>query len=816
MFKSDLKYAIRVLAKSPGFTVVAVVTLALAIGVNSVIFGLVDAVLFRPLAVDRPEELVRLRVHYDSGLSTSISAPQLREFREQVAAFTGLAGFSGGNHIYLGLGEAPPEQVEATVVSGNFFSLLGVVPAAGRLLDEQDDVTPGAHPVLVLSHAYWQRRFGGDPKVIGSAVRMNTHLFTVVGVAPRGFHGAELEQVPDVWIPLTMLVEVSPNLGQFKPFERRGFSWIDTLGRLRPGVSVEQAEAQLNMVDTRIAQELKLEREPSRLALYPFAATVLEDNRAPLVHQTSWILFGVTGLVLASACAVAAGLLLARGEQRRHELAVRSAIGATRGRIVIQLMVESLVLAVAACALGLTFAAWGTDLFLQLAPPAVPLPTAAATPILASRALAFTGGLAALCACAFGLIPAWRASRANLTDALKRASDFRSVGRRWLSLRNAFVVTQVALSALLLVGAGLLLRTLHNASNVDLGFKTDHVAVISIDVSKSGYDRERGAWFYERLLDEARRLPGVTSAAIGRHVPVSGSGNMTSLELTSFTPPPGEQPMVGFSAVSTDFFRTLGIPLEQGRDFAPSDVGSDVLIVNRAFADRFWPGRDPLMERVKNFGAAGATVIGVARNVKLYSVRETAQPMIYVPDASFYMPNTHLVVRTSGAPLNIVPAVTALVRNLDPQVPIFRARTLEEHVGLALGQEKLIAGLLSGFGALALVLSAVGLYGVISYTAQTRTREFGIRLALGAPPAELLRLVMRQGAALAAVGLSIGLAVALAASRVLSTLLFGVSPTDVPTFLAVSGLLLIVALAASAVPARRAVKVDPIETLRQE
>ena len=812
----DLKVALRVLAKSPGFTAVTVATLALAIGVNSVIFGLVDAVLFRPLPIREPQSLVRLGMVFDEGMSGNISYPELRDLREQVGAFSGVAGFTSGNSIYLGVGEDSPEPLRASLVGGGYFSLLGVRPARGRLIDVQDDGAPGGSPVLVLSYATWQKRFGGDPKVVGSTVRMNTQLFTVVGVAPRGFLGLDLEQVPDVWMPLTMLLQVAPNLEQFKPFERRGFAWVDAVARLRPGVGVREAEAQLRTVHARLARELKLD-DRSRPTAAPLAGSLFERSRREPIRRTSRVLAAVTAVVLVIACAVVAGLLLARGERRRREVAVRAALGASRPRIVAHLMMESLVLAAAGCLLGLLLAQWSTDLFLGVVSPGFPLPAAAATPIFASRVLWFTGGASIFCALAFGLLPAWRTSKSSLVEAMRRETAPAGARRSWRSLGNTFVVAQVALSTVLLIGAGLLLRTLLHASSVDLGFNPRDAWVVSIDVSKSGYGREAGLGFYAQLLDEVRRIPGVRSAAISRHVPVSGSAGVTSVELTNFTPPEGQEPRVGFTAVSPGLFRTLGIPMLEGRDFDAADAGGPSrLIVNRAFADRFWPGRDALRERVRNFGENGAEVIGVAANVRQFSVREDPEPMIYVPDASFFMPNTNLIVRTESSAAGVLPAIRAIVKKMDPKVPLFGVRTLEQHVGIALGEERTIAGLLGAFALLGLALAVIGLYGVVSYTAQSRAREFGIRLALGARPGNLLRTVLGQGAALAVAGLLIGLAAGTAASRALSAFLFGVSPTDGPTFLGIAALLLLVALAASAVPALRAARLDPSQTLRVE
>ncbi len=818
---NDLRSAARQLATHKGFTATAVLTLALGIGVNSAMFSFVDAVLFRPLPVKNPERLVRLAMTNQEGVDLGgVSYPQLGDLARDARALQGIAGLSSGSEVNLGIGDAPVERVIAANVSGNYFPLLGVTPAAGRLLATDDDRTPGGHPVMVLSHAFWQRRFGGDPKVVGSTVRLNTTVFTIVGVAPRGFYGTSLESVQDLWLPLTMALQTTPNLAQFKPFERRGFNWIDLVGRLKDGAAATTAKAELDTINARINAELKLDTKGDRydrFLVLPLSAAVLDPERQREATRSSWLLTGVCALVMLIACAVAAGLLLVRGEVRGRELALRQAIGASRGRIVRLLLAESLLLSIAAAVLGLLLAQWSAELFLRLTPSSFALPTQAATPVLDPRVIAFTLALAMASTLAFGLLPAWRVSNLNLTERIQANAASVARGRSLVSLRGAFVVTEIALSAILLVGAGLLLRTLQKATQVDLGFDADNALVISLDVSKSGYDRERGRQFQRDLLDRVRQLPGVRSAALSRHVPVQGQSMITTVTLSSVAPPPGREPEVGFTPISEDYFRTLGIRLEAGRDFTRADeTGPSMLIVNRAFATRFWPGRDPLKERVLNFGEKGAQVIGVAADAKLTSIRESSEPMLYVPDFAFYAPRTSLIVRTTGNPASVLASITSAARELDPGVPLYSVRTLRDHVGLSLAEERVTAALLSTFAVLALVLAALGLYGVIAYTTEIRSKEFGIRLALGASRSTVLALVLREAAAVAALGITIGLVAAGAASRVLSSLLYGVAATDPLTFAAIAGLLLASALAASLIPARRASTVDAIRALRAE
>ena len=818
---NDLRNAFRQLQRNPAFTGIAVIALALGIGVNSVMFSLVDAVLFRPLPVNRPDQLVRVSMTDAKGSGLGgVSYPQLKDLMREADAFSGIVGTADGSPVNLSVGNEPVERVTASSVSGNFFNVLGVSPAAGRLLTPADDTTPGAHPVLVLSEAFWRNRFGGDSSVVGSVVRMNTHAFTVVGVAPRGFHGTSFEEIPDLWIPLTMAEQVSPNLAQFKPFERRGFTWVSPIGRLKPGTTAAGALAQLTTINARINNDLKLSTKGDRydrFRLMPMADAILEPARLGEVAKSSWVLIGVTGLVLVIACSVAAGLVLVRGEQRQRELAVRAAVGASRTRLMRQLLTESLLISLSAAFVGLLLANWTAALFLSASSATFPLPVSAATPILESRVLWFTFALALLSTLAFGLLPALRASRPNLAGAMKLEGGAFSSSPRAFSLRNGFVVVQVALSAVLLVGAGLLLRTIGEASRVNLGFDPRDALIVSLDVSKSGYSPEKGRVFYAQLLDEVRALPGVRSAAISRHVPVESAGMITTVTLSHVPAENGREPEAAFTPVSPDFFKTLGLRIEQGRDFARSDEGgASVLAVNRAFADRFWPGRDALRERILNFGPKGAETIAVVSDARQSSFRESREPMIYVPVSAFYVPNTRLIVRTSGNPRSLLKAVTSVVNRLDRNVPLFQVRTLEEHVGQAMEQERVTAALLSAFGVLALVLAGIGLYGVVAYTTQMRGREFGIRLALGASPRGLLVLVLRQGAGLAAIGVGLGLLVASGTSQVLGSMLFGVSPTDLITFVAIAAILLIVAIAASAIPAHRAARVDPIRALRAE
>lgn len=815
----DVTAAFRALRRAPGVSLAVVLTIALGLAANAAVFSFADAILFRPLPVRDADSLLRFGMTNarSEGLG-GISSPDLRDLARQSKTLSGLAGFASGTEVNFAPDGASVERVTATSVSGNYFGVLGVAPAKGRLIGESDDAAPGANAVIVLSDGFWRRRFAASPDVIGRTVRVNTTAFAVVGVTPPGFHGTSLEVPPDVFVPLSMAEQTSPFLARFKPFERRGFQWIDLVGRVAPGFDARAAVLEMNELLTRNnaanGVDTKGDRYDRFRALPVNEAALDPDGRAGAL-QSSSILLASTGLLLMNACAVAAGLLLVRGERRRREIAVRFALGAARARIARLLFAESAILAVAGLGLGLAIASAVAGAIPSLPPIALPFPMGAPTPVLELRVVVFSAALATVATLLFGALPALRASSDRLGPNLARLQAPASGAR--VSSRDVLVAAQVALSAVLLVGAGLLLRSLSRGAAVDPGFTPENALVASIDVSKSGYDRERGLRFYERLSADVRALPGVLSVATARHVPVQGAGMITSVELTNFTPPKDDETRVMFTPVSAGFFRTIGLRLDSGRDFRDDDrAGPSRLIVNRAFADRFWPGLDPLRERVLNFGAGGAEVIGVAANAKLTSLRESPQPMIYVPDWAFATPDMQIVVRTAHDPRAVMPQLMDAARRIDATVPVLRLRTLEEHVAATLGRERAMAAVLSAFAFLAVALAAAGLYGVVAYSAQQRSREFGVRLALGARPESLVGLVLAHGTRVAFAGVVLGLAASALASRALASLLFDVSPLDAPTFAVCAAALFVSAAVASAAPALRAARADPAATLRAE
>jgi predicted permease len=814
---SDVRYAVRALAGSPGFTCGAVVALALGIGANTAMFSLVDAVLFRPLPVQRPSELVRIfSSNEDHRDLSNQSYPVFTDYRDGSDAFAGLAAYADAEPAHLSTGTGKPERVVSALVTGSYFPLLRIRPELGRLLGEDDDRQRGGHPVVVLSHATWRRRFGADPSVVGKSVRVNGHPFTVVGVTPAGFWGVGLTSLPELWIPLAMAAQVSPALAQNDAVWGRRLSWLDIVGRLKPDVTVAQAQAHLDVIAARRASgQPPGERDRWAAVVSATQAALDPYSGERATARTSWILLGVVALVLLIACVNASGLMLVRAERRQRELAIRMAVGASRARIVRQLLAESLLLSAMGGLAGLLVAAWGADL---VDASDLLVPADLATPLLDPRVLAFTTLVAVSASVLFGLLPALRASRTDLIPALKREASSLSWRARRVSLRHAFAVAQVALSIVLLAGTGLPLRTLHNASRVDPGFQAERALVASFDLARQGYRPQQGAAVLDRLLVRARSLPGVEAAALARNVPVSSSGMRISLRPEGFTSDP--EPHVDYNVVTPGFFQALGIPFLSGRDFEERDAQAapGVAIVNDAFARRFWPDGDAVGRRLGGLGPGGgeAVVVGVVRTAKYRSLREDPRPVVYVPLRQAYLPRMTIVLRGAVHPDALVQPLAAAVEGLDPDLPLFAVRPLRDQLAAALARERALARLFGAFGALALVLAATGLYSVVAYGAELRTREFGIRMALGADPRSVARLVQGQGLALAAVGLVLGLAACLPLTRAIERLLFGVTPLDATTLAAAAALLLSTCLTAVHVPARRATRVDPATALRAE
>ena len=819
----DLRYAIRMLGRSPGFAVLAVLTLGLGIGANVAIFSIVDAVLFRPLAVRDPASLVRVYGADVEGVALMNSSyPVFTDYRDAATSFAGIAAYDEGEAFHLSSGSGgTAERVIGALVSGSFFELLGARPARGRLLSPADDRVPGAHPVAVISHRLWRKRFGAAPETVGETIRLNGHPFTVVGVAEPSFTGVSLDFLPDLWVPIAMVDQALPEFAAENILVGRNLSWLDIVARLTPGVTRERAQAELDTIAKRRAASQPSDHQDPMARVVPAADYAVGPAAREEARRISWLLFGMAGLVLLIACADAAGLLLLRSERRRREIGVRLALGASRRQLARQLFVESLLLAGLGAVAGLFFAVWAGDLLASAVPPEFTLPVGAASAILDIRALAFAAGAAFFSALLFGLAPAARAGRLDVLTSLKDVSGPRLPRR--LTLRDALVVGQIALTAVLLVGAGLMGRTLAREARVDPGFEPAGKLEASIDLSKQGYDRERGGAFLPELLTRLRAIPGVRSAALGRTVPVQSSGMRTSIESDGYTPAAGEIPQADLNIVTPGFFETLGTRLVAGRDFDARDTptSTQVAIISESMARRFWPGvKNPVGRRIMNLGppGVGGEIIGVVKDVRFRSLRRAPDPTIYVPVSQFYSPRMMLLLDSAAGvdPAALRKPLADAVGALDAELPLFHVRTLEDKLGLSLGQGRLLAWLVGAFAVLALVLAATGLYGVVSYATQARTREFGIRLALGAQAGSVRRLVLSRGVRFAAAGLAAGLAAAAALTRFAAPLLFGISPFDPASYLVAAAILGGAVLAASAVPAERAARVDPMTALRTE
>ena len=813
---SDVRLAARVLAKSPGFTCVAVLSLSLGIGANTTIFSLLNALLLRPLPGRDPGRLATVYTSdYSGPLYSASSYPDYLDFRTQGRSFDGLAAY-GIQPLVLSQG-GESQRILAQLVSGNFFDVIGLKAAYGRPVLPAEE-TPGQHPVVVVSHALWQSRFGADPGAVGRQVALNGRPYTVVGIAPAGFSGMLRGISMDVFVPLAMRPALTG-----ESLDERGNRGLMLIGRLRPGVGIEDARADLALVARRLhssypdvwANRLA---EPRSVSVLPEdASRVLPQVRGPLSGFLG-VLFAAVGLVLLLACSNVANLLLARASARRREIAVRVALGARRGQLVRQLLAESLLLSCGAGALGVAFAALSLQLILAFQPP---LPVSLALGLeLDRRVLLFALLLSLATGLVFGLWPALRASSASPIESLAGRGP-EPPGRRRVATRDALVVAQVAGSLVLLVGAGLFLRSLANAKALDPGFDPNGVLVLSIDLRPSGYDEARGARFYAELPERLERVPGVLSASVASALPLALGGERRGLRVVDYAPGPGEDMEVHSSFVGPGYFETMRTALARGRSFEASDGpgAPGVVIVNEAFVRRYWPGRDGLGERLvvgDHGGDVALEVVGVARDGKYTSLGEDPTPFVFYPHRQLHRAEMSVVVRAQGDPTALVPAVRREVAALDAALPVFDVKTLEAHLGTALFPARAAAVLLGLTGALALLLAGIGLYGVLSYAVALRTREIGVRVALGAGRGDVVALVVGRGLRLAGTGVAIGLAIAALVTRFLSFLLYGTSPLDPLTFAAICALLLSVAVLAAWDPARRALRIQPAACLREE
>lgn len=823
----DLKHALRVLRKNPAFTTVVVLTLGLGIGANASIFSLMDQVLLRSLPVRNPGELVQLdgpgAFRGRTFNAQTFSYPMYKDFRDRNEVFTGVLGRFPTAMTVVWNGQS--ERASGELVSGNFFEVLGVRPEVGRLFNEADDRTPGAHPVAVLSHGFWSRRFGADPSVLNQTLVVNGHALTIVGVSARGFNGLQIGSNADVMVPLMMKAQMTPT---WNDLDNRGSRWLTVMARLKSGITAEQAEVQMNVIYRQINEQeiaaMSNVAESFRKRFVEKHLEVLPGGRGLSDLRSEFstaliVLMWMVGVVLLIACANVANLLLARTASRQKEIAVRLALGASRWRIVRHHLVESLTLACLGAGVGLVLATWTGSLLLATLPGSESARALSATPD--SRVVLFALALAVLTALVFGIVPALQATRPAAAAVLKDEAGSVAGGGAQARVRRGLVVGQVAMSMLLLAGAGLFARSLYNLRSVDPGFNVDQLLAFSIDPSLNGYPQARIQQLFEAMQNELSTIPGVRNVSVSEIGALSGNSWRMTIRVDGYQQKEGEDMNPGVDSVGPRYFSTMGIPLAAGREFSEKDVlgAPRVAIVNETLARYFFGDTNPIGRR---FGIGGGKptdieIVGVAKDVRTEELREAAPRFVYLP----YRQNDALTsvtfyVRTAADTPATSAAIRQTVQRLDPNLPIYAMRAMEAQVAESLFVERMIAALSVAFGTLATVLAAIGLYGVMSYAVARRTREIGIRMALGAERGRVRWLVLKEVLLLAAIGVALGFGAALYATRRIEAQLFGITPNDPATLAAAIGLLILVALVAGWIPARRATNIDPMLALRAE
>ena len=814
--KQDVLYAARMLMKNPGFAVVAIITLALGIGANTAIFSMVDSFLLRPLPVKDAQQITVIAFRQkQSFVQVQVSVADYRDIRTQTSGvFSELFGAMFGLDGLSVKGK--PDRILTNYVTGNFFSTLGIQPALGRFILPSEGETIGADPVMVLSYAYWQTHFGGDPSVVGSKVSVDGQPMTIVGVAPASFYGLFSLAKVQAYMPLAMAT-IDGNPQDF--MTNRGFRQLFVYGRLQPGATVEQASAALAVVSKRLAQEYPANQDLSYMA-FPELHSRPNPDPTNTIVVISGLFLGLAGLVLLLACGNVANILLVRATIREREMAIRAALGAARGRLIRQLLTESVLLALAGGAAGIALGYFGSravgSVNFQ-----VDLPVRLDFGF-DWRVFAYAFGAAFVTGIIVGIVPAIRISRGNISSILHEGGRGLVGGKN--RLRSSLVVAQVAGSLLLLIIAGLFTRSLDKAQRTNLGFDATHVVDFSMDPTEIGYNEAQGREFYKNLLDRVSVLPGVESAGLTSSVPLSYFNNADTVKVEGYEPPPGQQGQSAFFAyISPGYFHTLKIPIVGGRNFTDGDTEKTkfVAIINETMAKNFWPGSDPIG---RNFSIMGdlehpLEVVGIAKDSRFQGVTGPINPGFYLPYVQHYLPASlqTLQIRSAATPGAVVPGIVSTIQALAPDLPVFDVRTMTQALyslnGLLIYQ--LGAWLAASLGALGLVLAIVGVYGVVSFDASQKTHEIGIRMALGAEPGDVLKLMFGKGLIIVGAGLVIGLAAAFGAAR-LARNFIAVSPADPITYLTVSGLLLLVALAACYIPARRAMRVDPMVALRYE
>ena len=807
----DLRFALRMLLKSPMFTAAAVVTLALGIGLNAAVFSAVNTLMFRPLPEVRNDaELVQLyRTWPGDMLYGSNSIPHYQDLRDRVEAFGG--DVAAWTFVPMSLSaDGRSERIMGNMVSANYFDVLGAPPIMGRGFLPEEAVDPGAHRVIVLGHSFWQTRFGADPAIVGRTVTLNGQSWTVVGVAREGFKGSMPMVDPPVYAPLMMQQELIPG---YNLIEARGNNWMNVIARRRPGFTVEQTRQSLNAFLIQMRQEYPDHYDESGIHLVPQKEAGIHPMLRSAQVGMSAVTMVVVAFLLLIACINVANLFLARAGERRKEMGIRLSLGAKRGRIITQLLTESVLFSLIAGGTGLLLAFWAIGIANSLS---LPIDVAVDFDLSIDRTvLLFTLALSLLTGVLFGLAPALQASKPETVSALKGEFSLEPGGKN--RLISTLVVAQTALSILLLISSGLFLRGLQAATSVDTGFEPENLLVASVDPGLQGYDRQRAEVFYRELEAGLRALPRVQAVGLARMVPLSLNSSDRGVSIPGYEPAPNEGMSIRYNMVTPGYFAAMGIPVLAGRPFGEEDTrdGTPVIMVNQKFADRFWPGENALGKIVQTAGE-DRVVIGVVKTGKYFSLGEEPQDFMYLAHAQVWSFSMTLHVRTAGDPEQLAPLVRREVQRLDASMPVADMRTMTSQLGIALFPARLVGITLGLFGILGMILAAVGVYSVMAYSVTQRTREIGIRVALGASWRQVVGMIVRRGMSLVGAGVAIGLLGAVGASRVMAGLLYGVSAVDPMTFIGVPALLCAVALLASFLPARRAAATDPMMTLRAE
>jgi putative ABC transport system permease protein len=817
----DINYGLRKLLKNPGVTLVAVITLGLGIGANTAIFSGVNAFLMRPLPVPRPHELIRpMEVAEDRELHDEMSYPDFLDYRAQSSSFLGLAAEDMSSAAIDT--EDQNDVIWGQVVSANYFDVVQVNPLLGRTFAPDEDKIVGGSPVLVLGHSLWQRRFASDPNIVGKMVRLNNRPYEVIGVAPEYFTGTKFALSMDFWTPISMAEDLrrSPKL-----LEDRGSHWMNVIGRMKPGVTLDQGSADLSGIANRLNQAYPNSRSSDTRAVVMTETDGRFEDMGTVFKSGGAIAMSIVGLILLIACANVANLMLARAAARRKEIGIRLALGASRRRLIRQLLTESMLLSLLGGGLGLLLAVWVTKLMEGF------IPVLEYTIIkdffaLDSRALLFTLAVSLATGLVFGLAPAWQSSNPDVVPVLKGLPEAQNKGRRGLfarfTLRNSLVVAQVALSLMVLVCGGLFIKSFRKAQTMDPGFNNPNGLIVTLSPQLVGYDNDQARNFYRQLVERTRNLPGVEAASVARLLPLGDSSNSNGpvLKEGETLPRGSSGRTIMTNVIGPGYFNAMQIPFVEGRDFDERDQPKTqaVIVINQRLAEMLWPGESAVGKRV--FVGLDSRepqeVVGVVKTGKYRSLAEDPRPFMYYSMTQWRAANMSLVVRSSVDPRGLVGSIRNEVQTLDRRVPISAVKTMSDHLTYALWAPNMAATFSLAFGVLAVLLSAVGLYSVMAYVVSQRTREVGIRMALGAERSHVMKMITKQGMWLAGVGVVIGLLLALVMVRVVGALLIGVSGYDVGIFVIVPLLLAVVAFVACYLPARRATKVDPLTALRYE